>query len=706
LVATAVFTSAGAIAAQVMGRATRDALFLSSFSVKRLPVVMLLGAAASLGAAVWMGRLIARHSPARVMPVAFLTSSTLLGLDWAVAGFAPHAVALILYLQMAVFGPTLISTFWSAINERFDPRTAKRYVGWISSGATAGGIVGGTAALVVARSASLRGSLLALAAIHLGCAALSTLFARGRAAARAPSVRGSGAIPSALQVLRDVPYLRQLAFLVGVIATTEALADYVLNARAAGTWANEADLLAFFGIFHMSVALASFVFQTALGRAALERLGLVGAVVSLPLTTIPAAVTAALVPRLWSAGLLRGAMATIGNSFYRGGYELLFGPLPIEKKRPTKTVIDVGSDRAGTATGSLLAFSTIALAPEVAQPALLVATAALAMLALAITRTLHRGYVAALEESLVGGLPVSDPSQRPELALSQTQTRLSRAELAREIEALRRENLLLSTEMTSPFAWLGDSGAAEPSAPAAPDPLLEATTTLLSGNAEAINTLLEKPELDPRLASHVIALLANPAVSQNAVRALRTIANRVTGQLTDALLDPRTPFIVRRRVARTMSACSTQLAVEGLVRGLADERFEVRYQCGLALLRVTHGHPGLVVAKDAVLAAVLREVELERTLWQKKPPLFVPDEQADDDVDSFLRDRTSRSLEHVFAILALVFEREPMRLALQALSGDDDILRGTALEYLEQVLPPDVKGSLWPFVTARRVGTA
>jgi hypothetical protein len=68
-------------------------------------------------------------------------------------------------------------------------------------------------------------------------------------------------------------------------------------------------------------------------------------------------------------------------------------------------------------------------------------------------------------------------------------------------------------------------------------------------------------------------------------------------------------------------------------------------------------------------------------------------------VDGFLRDRTSRSLQHVFSILALVFEREPMRLALTALSGDDENLRGTALEYLDEVLPSEVKASLWPYVS-------
>jgi hypothetical protein len=45
-----------------------------------------------------------------------------------------------------------------------------------------------------------------------------------------------------------------------------------------------------------------------------------------------------------------------------------------------------------------------------------------------------------------------------------------------------------------------------------------------------------------------------------------------------------------------------------------------------------------------------------------------------------------------------------MRLALRALSGDDEKLRGTALEYLEQVLPTDVKSPLFPFLAAPEPG--
>jgi hypothetical protein len=149
-----------------------------------------------------------------------------------------------------------------------------------------------------------------------------------------------------------------------------------------------------------------------------------------------------------------------------------------------------------------------------------------------------------------------------------------------------------------------------------------------------------------------------------------------------------------------MSACTSQRAVDGLLEGLLDDSFEVRYQCGLTLLKVTHETRRLTVSKESALQAVRREVDLERKLWQHQPPLTaVEDEGEAPLVDDFLRDRTSRSLQHVFSILALVFEREPMRLALTALSGDDENLRGTALEYLDEVLPGDVKAALWPYLS-------
>jgi hypothetical protein len=58
-------------------------------------------------------------------------------------------------------------------------------------------------------------------------------------------------------------------------------------------------------------------------------------------------------------------------------------------------------------------------------------------------------------------------------------------------------------------------------------------------------------------------------------------------------------------------------------------------------------------------------------------------------------------LAHVFTLLSLAVEREPLQIAYWAVLGADPGLRGTALEYLVNVLPDDVRRALWPYVGAR-----
>ena len=72
-------------------------------------------------------------------------------------------------------------------------------------------------------------------------------------------------------------------------------------------------------------------------------------------------------------------------------------------------------------------------------------------------------------------------------------------------------------------------------------------------------------------------------------------------------------------------------------------------------------------------------------------------------VDEFVQDRASQSLAHVFTLLSLVLPAEPLRTAFRALHTNDQRLRGTALEYLEGVLPQDLRQRLWPFLEDKRI---
>jgi hypothetical protein len=52
----------------------------------------------------------------------------------------------------------------------------------------------------------------------------------------------------------------------------------------------------------------------------------------------------------------------------------------------------------------------------------------------------------------------------------------------------------------------------------------------------------------------------------------------------------------------------------------------------------------------------------------------------------------------VFTLLGLVLPSEPLRVAFRGLHSDDRRLRGTALEYLDSVLPRDIRDCLWRFL--------
>jgi ATP/ADP translocase len=644
------------IAQQTAGRATRDALFLSTFPVAFLPVVMIAASAASLAAVGVVSWVLARRSPFRVLPVAAGLSSMALLVEWVLCLAVPNIAAVAVYLHLAIFGGTLLSGFWSLVNERFDPYTAKRVVGRIGLGASVGGVAGGLLAWGASRVVPVPAMLLGMALLTL--AAMAGMLALGRNHVRtsATATTATPAAPSALGTLRRVPYLRDLALVVAIGSITDSLLDYALKSQAAATFSQGAQLLSFFAILNTSLAMLTLCVQGGLSRASLRTLGLAGTVAVRPAAVLVFGLLGTLDPRIWVAILARAGHDITTGSLFRSGYELLFTPLPDHEKRPTKAVVDVGFDKLGSLLGGAIALLAVALVPSQTLRVLFGLAAVLCVAALAFTGRLHRGYVRSLEQSLrAGRVRLSDSDvvdEATRLTLAQTGLALDRNTLLREIEALRARDEA-----------------------AGPDPLLQAIADLRSGDKGLVRLVLRQPPSAPAaLVAHLLPLLAQDDLFLEALRALRRMAPEVTGQLLDALLDPRQDPAVRRRVPRVLKVCATRRAVDGLVEGLHDELLDVREQCAIALASITGRNPELSVPRSAVFAVVLREVKGAQGVLE---------------------------LDHVFTLLSLALEREPLQIALRAVRGTDRALRGTALEYLENVLPEGLREALWPSLGER-----
>jgi len=651
----AMLTAALAIAHQVAGKSLREGLFLSTYTVAHLPKAMLGSALAAIPIVLLVARLMTRLGPDRLTPGLFVTSALLSLLEWAFLPQLPRAIALVVYLHVSIGGALLISAFWSVVNERFDPHALKHLIGRITASATLGGLLGGVAMERVAHWASARSALPLMA-----CLCSLAAFGCFRLAGTQPHTPSPAS--RAQEPVRFTGYLWTLALLVASMAAASAFADFALKQAAASRFGSAETLVRFFALLYTGASLLSFVLQAFVARPLFDTIGLGGTLVVAPLAGAVLGAWSSLAPTFIGLSALRGADLSLGPSLFKSAFEPLFTPLASATKRATKSLIDVVFDKSGDALASSLILLVSLGGPLLVQRApLLLATFAFA-LALLLALRARQGYVEELEASLRAGtvsveaVENEDPAAR--LSLSATTLGIDRDKLREHIERARAERAARAAEPSA------DKGSEPPRA----QQLLQDVKVLLGADSAALRTLLTRPHLDPRLAAFLLPHLADPQLSKPTLLALRNMGAEITGQLADVMLNADQPLAVRRRVPHVLRALRGPRVVSALTRALSADALEVRYRAALALLEVTRDDRQYQPEAKDVFTLALAEVE--------RGPL------------------SQEASDHVFALLSLCTARGSLELVRQGLKSDDRKLRGTALEYLESLLPEAVRAPI------------
>lgn len=673
--------SAAMIAFQLAGKATRDALFLSTFGVAALPRMVIVAAVLSALLSVALARVLTRVGPVRLVPALFGLSALLLGVEWLLVRPARPLTAVLVYLHFTGFGALLVSGFWALVNERFDPRAARGALGRITAGASLGGLLGGILPERVGAALELADMLPLLALLHLLAAVLVVGVGRGVRRPSALSLQ-SGDGGSGFQMLGRSPYLQRIALLVTLTAAAEGTLDYVFKLRATTAVSSGEELLRLFAAFYTATALLGILVQVTALRRLLQVLGVARSAAVLPAgVTVGAGLSLAL-PGLGPVLLARGAEVMLRSSLFRAAYELMFTPVAPREKRAVKLLLDVGAARVGDVAAGGLIQATLAYAGAWAAGLLLGTSMVLSGLALAVARRLHLGYTTALAGSLRRQSADLPPAAGDDAAaLLQTAGAFDLTEL--------RQGLV-------------DSPGAEPDAAdrrSAPRSVItDRRGALRSRQPEEVRAALREGPLSTELVEDAVGLLAWDAVAADAILALRESAGAHVPLLVRHLLDPEEDFAVRRRLVTVLADQTTPEALDGLVGALDDQRFEVRYRAGRALRGITERMPPGVVERERLIRAVLREVTVDRSVWQSRRLIDAAEDDWATPVAHVVRERANRSLEHVFTLLSLFLPRATIQLAYQGLNTDDPHLRGTALEYLETVLPDAIRQGLWPFL--------
>jgi hypothetical protein len=650
----------------VAGKATRDALFLTSLGFHALPMMLVAASVSSLLLAAVHARWATRIAPAALTPLLFAASGLLFICEWFVRLTMPAATAVLLFLHTSAISPLLTSGFWLIASERFDPRTAKRRFGQITGAGTLGGLFGALISERVAATLGAPAMLLVLAGFQFLMMWLFSRFAfaytSGEREYHEP-LRRPTTKRSSLRVIAEAPHLRHLVLLVLLGSTSAALLDYVFKAKAVEAVGAGDPLMRFFALYYAAISLVTFALQAMSSGIALQRFGL-ALTISTPSVALLAGSFGSLIsPAFGSLATARAGEAIFRASWFRAGYELFYTPIPADQKRAAKSVVDVGADRLGDAVGGGLVRMAVLLAPWSPSSVILWMAFATSAAAIVVASRLNRWYVRTLGTSLV--------IQAPDLAGADAQGEQTRS-------------LLLNIRRTNRVAGHRR-----------PDEAADALALQSGDHEQAIEVLSREEGLNRKLVPYAIPLLGGP-LTEYAVFALRKVAEEHVGQLTDALLDPNHDIVIRRQLARVFSICVSQRAVDGLLLALEDERYDVRYQAARSLAAIAARNPRVRIDRDLVLEVVLREVKVSRPVWESRRLLGTAINESP--LDQFVRDRAGQSLAHVFTLLSLVLPSQPLQIAFRSLHSENTRLRGTAFEYLEGVLPADIRQHLWPFL--------
>jgi hypothetical protein len=522
-------------AAQTVGLAGSEALFLARLSAQRLPLAFVCAAiAAMLGSGIYAMAVGAARNDALFARMLLGSGVVLLGVPFAL----PDPGDAVLFALIAAYYLTqcvLTNHFWTFAGDYFDTLTSKRLIPVFAIGSSLGGLAGGAFAALTATelgplaTIAVWGALLCLSAAMLQLARrpLRRWGPLGAEEADETSVEG---LAAAVRFVRQSRLGRWLLLASLGMVIAQFVAQYIYSDVFVRSFPDPTALAVFIAVY---LALSNLV-EVAVGLWVtpwlIHRFGVASAHVVHPLLTLASFAALFAAPRLDTSVAARGNRELIDNALAQPVRALVFNALPPRFRGRIRAFLEGVVVYAGmSAAGVLL----VALeTPDLRALALVGAGAALAYLVANLGA--RNAYLDALVEGIRSGR--LDLGDLDEDIGAWDATRL--ADLCDEL--LRAETVRPSGSLLQLIASLGQRGVAEPLARGLAHPLAPvriACARALAGCSDghaALRGALADPDAEVRLAAlaalphdvgaNLAPLLADPDPRVRAAAAARSPA--------------------------------------------------------------------------------------------------------------------------------------------------------------------------------------
>ena len=421
----------GIMVAHAILETARDALFLAKLGPDKLAWAYLAIAGTALIAVSLFRRLASKRDP-RSMTLGFLVASVVGTSIIAVTISFAHWVVFVLYVWTGVVATLVVPSFWTMVDRSWRIAEAKSAFATIGAGGILGAMVGSVFAALLGRI---------LPATYLvGCGAVAFGVVTVVATILAPR-------PTELRTYRhhvatdNKPPQRYMRWLIllGLVSTVAlTLGDMTFKSTMGARVADD-DLASTFGAIYAGLNVIALVIQLVLTRRLLNRLGVGGAAVVLPLILIASALGFAMTGALIAIVALKLADGSLRHSLHRVVSEILYVPLPAQLRDRTKPLADAIGQRGGQAVAALVVFALVALDADVRTFALVTGVVAAAWLAtIAIVRV---GYVHQFRDTLRAG-EIQRDVQLPDMDVTSIEMLTDSLSSPDEAEALAALDLL------------------------------------------------------------------------------------------------------------------------------------------------------------------------------------------------------------------------------------------------------------------------
>ncbi|HEY4116804.1 MAG TPA: Npt1/Npt2 family nucleotide transporter, partial [Byssovorax sp.] len=419
--AGAFFVCFGIVGGHTILETARDAMFLSKLPPTQLTFVYAGVALGTIALSNWNARFVQRFGQRNALIVtlvlgAFVTT---------ILHFREMTPAVLygFYGFSALIGAVLGAQFWMFAAQLFTVTQGRRLFAAIASGGVVGAVAGASVAAALLPFVHTRALLLASASVFLTTAMLTTTLPRGDASATttgsmtddAALSGGSVAPPAGVDrdapdddpglftLLRRVPYLRRLAVFTGLGTASVLVVDFLFKSTAHDVIPKE-HLATFFARTYAVLNVVSLLVQVLVAARVLRRLGVVAALVVLPLLLAGGTLGMFFFGGLLSLSLFtKGADGGLRYSIQRVATELLWMPLKRGVQVRAKALIDTAFGKVVQAVVAAGLYALVVLQPRGLPRLLALVAFALSALWIASVLMLRSSYVDLFRQALSRG---------------------------------------------------------------------------------------------------------------------------------------------------------------------------------------------------------------------------------------------------------------------------------------------------------------